>query len=100
MSAWYRQKTYALDHDPNVLVEIRRNAGLNHLESRILLIRGNKICLTAPVSLVICNMLSEELRGMAGELAGPTAEEGNLICSGLRGKQVPELEKEFIKLGM
>ena len=93
-------KTYALDHDPNVLVEIRRNAGLNHLESRILLFRANKACLTAPVSLVICNMLLEELRGMAGELAGATAEEGNLICSGLRVEQVPELEKEFIKLGM
>ncbi len=93
-------KTYALDHDPNVLVEIRRNAGLNHLESRILLFRTNKACMNAPVSLVICNMLLEELRGMAGKLAGATAEEGNLICSGLRVEQVPELEKEFIKLGM
>ena len=62
-------KTYALDHDPNVLVEIRRNAGLNHLESRILLFCANKACLSARVSLVICNILLEDLRGIAGELA-------------------------------
>ena len=62
--------------------------------------RANQACLTAPVSLVICYMLLEELRCMAGELAGATARERNLIYSGLRVEQVPKLEKDFIKLGM
>ena len=93
-------RAVALDIDPAVFDDVRRNARLNGIESGIALARGGPECLRGSAPLVLANLVMPLLLEVSESLAGLTAPGGSLIVSGALEEERPALTAGYEALGL
>lgn len=90
----------AVDIDAHALRVAARNAELNGLESRLVLLRGGPDVVTGAWPLVVANILAAPLIEMAPELVRHVAHDGLVILSGIRVSLAREVEHVYKHSGM
>ncbi len=97
------QTVVAFDNDPAAVESARENVVLNRMENRVHLFVGELPAAdgTKQYSLILANIFLNPLLSLADEFAERLVENGQLILSGIREEDAPELmsvmrEKGFI----
>ena len=93
------QKVEGVDIETEAVSEVERNSKLNGLSARVKSVVGQPSSLKKSAPLVISNMLLRELLDIRLDLVRLTSPGGTLICSGLLGEQVDELNIAVKQLG-
>ena len=93
------QKVEGVDIETEAVSEVERNSKLNGLSARVKSVVGQPSSLKKSATLVISNMLLRELLDVRLDLVRLTSPGGALICSGLLGEQVDELNIAVKQLG-
>jgi ribosomal protein L11 methyltransferase len=93
------QKVEGVDIETEAVSEVARNSKLNGLSARVKSVVGQPSSLKKSAPLVISNMLLRELLDVRLDLVRLTSPGGALICSGLLGEQVDELNIAVKQLG-
>ena len=93
------QKVEGVDIETEAVSEVERNSKLNGLSARVKSVVGQPSSLKKSAPLVISNMLLRELLDVRLDLVRLTSPGGALICSGLLGEQVDELNIAVKQLG-
>jgi ribosomal protein L11 methyltransferase len=93
------QKVEGVDIETEAVSEVARNSKLNGLSARVKSVVGQPSSLKKSAPLVISNMLLRELLDIRLDLVRLTSPGGALICSGLLGEQVDELNIAVKQLG-
>ncbi|MEZ7973533.1 MAG: 50S ribosomal protein L11 methyltransferase [SAR324 cluster bacterium] len=93
------QKVEGVDIEAEAVSEVERNSKLNGLSARVKSVVGQPSSLKKSAPLVISNMLLRELLDIRLDLVRLTSPGGTLICSGLLGEQVDELNIAVKQLG-
>ena len=93
------QKVEGVDIETEAVSEVARNSKLNGLSARVKSVVGQPSSLKKSAPLVISNMLLRELLDIRLDLVRLTSPGGTLICSGLLGEQVDELNIAVKQLG-
>jgi ribosomal protein L11 methylase PrmA len=88
-----------VDIETEAVSEVARNSKLNGLSARVKSVVGQPSSLKKSAPLVISNMLLRELLDVRLDLVRLTSPGGALICSGLLGEQVDELNIAVKQLG-
>jgi ribosomal protein L11 methyltransferase len=90
----FHQRVHAGDIDPVSVAAARANAGLNHAAAYVRPVQATGLAhpalkAGAPYDLVFANILARPLRRLAPAIAGVVAPRGEIILSGLLGRDVP-----------
>lgn len=88
------QRAWAFDIDPQALLATRENAQQNGLSERIVVCEDAD-SLPVGAGLMMANILSETLRGLAPRLVSLTAPGGRMLLSGLLDTQQSEVAEAY-----
>jgi ribosomal protein L11 methyltransferase len=90
----------ATDISPQALVTSRANAELNHLQDRMLLVRGSTEAVADRFDLVLANLPMPILRDKLAELVRLSGDEATLVLSGFQDVDKTLVEEEIARLGL
>ncbi|UCG12429.1 MAG: 50S ribosomal protein L11 methyltransferase [Deltaproteobacteria bacterium] len=90
----------AVDLSLKALITSRANAQLNHLEKRLLLVRGSTEAVAGPFDLVLANLPMPVLVDKLPELVRLSGVGASLVLSGFQDVDKPTLEREMVRHGL
>jgi ribosomal protein L11 methyltransferase len=93
-------RAVGIDIDADALRVAAENATLNHLSSKLLLVRCEPAALSGTWPLVLANVLAAPLVDMATTLARCVGRGGRLVLSGVRSSLVSDVERSYRHIGM
>ena len=88
-------RIFGLDLEWAVMAEVRHNFRLNGLAAPSGLVRGRADCLRGEFDLVVANISAAAFLEHGPDLRRLTAEEGELILSGMLAEEAPEVSRTF-----
>ena len=94
------KRAVAVDLDPRAISTSRANAELNHLEQKLLLVRGSTEAVDATFDLVLANLPMQVLREKLPELLRLSRSGGSLVLSGFQDLDRHVMERELNREGI
>ena len=94
------ESAIALDLSRDAITTSRKNAVLNQLENRLLLIRGSTETVTGRFDLVVANLPVSVLTSKLAELVRLSENEASLVLSGFQDVDKPLIERELGRFGL
>jgi ribosomal protein L11 methyltransferase len=94
------KRAVAVDLDLRAIITSRENAELNHLEQKLLLVKGSTEAVDGSFDLVLANLPMPVLREKLPELLRLSRSGGSLVLSGFQDLDRYVLEKELSSQGL
>jgi len=92
-------RAVALDISPQAVITCRRNAELNRVTDRVLLVRGSADAIAGRFDLVLANLPLPVLTEMMAELVRLSGDDASVILSGFQDVDRAVVEAEMEHLG-
>jgi ribosomal protein L11 methyltransferase len=93
-------RAVALDISPQAVVTCRRNAALNRVTDRVLLVRGSAEAIAGRFDLVVANLPLPVLTEMMEELVRLSGDDGSVVLSGFQDVDRAGVEAAMGRLGL
>jgi ribosomal protein L11 methyltransferase len=87
-------QAYALDHDPQALSATRDNAEKNGVSGRLCIL-SNGSDITAPVDMILANILAGTLIDLKPKIAGCIRPGGSIVLSGILASQSDDVMQAY-----
>ena len=93
-------RAVALDISPQAVVTCRRNAELNRMADRVLLVRGSADAITGRFDLVLANLPLPVLTETMAQLVRLSGDDGSVVLSGFQDVDRAVVEAAMGRLGL